>query len=220
MCGRYSLVLRKEEIASVLGIDGGAVEVELPHRYNIAPGQLAPVAVSVDKRRRLISARWGIPGRRSVAGQPLLINVRAESVIEGRPVGLWLSERRCAIPASGFYEWCDRGGVRTPYYFSRRDGRPMLFAGFWSPTTSGEEVGFVIATTCPNELVGRIHNRMPAILREERLGEWLEGEGGALVQSVDWCEPFPADLLRCWEVSRRVNNPRYDDATCIQPVGY
>ena len=39
-----------------------------------------------------------------------------------------LKKQRCAIPAEGFYEWRNEGG-KQPYYFSRKDGKPLMLAG-------------------------------------------------------------------------------------------
>jgi putative SOS response-associated peptidase YedK len=35
------------------------------------------------------------------------------------------------IPAEGFYEWREEHGKKQPYFFARKDGRPIMFAGIW-----------------------------------------------------------------------------------------
>lgn len=220
MCGRYSLALRTEDVAAVLGIDPTDLGEELRPRYNIAPGQLAPVGIIEPTGRRLVRARWGIRTSRSAAaGGAPLINVRAESVLAGRPVGRWLAGRRCAVPASGFFEWRAQGRFRQPWYFCRADGRPLVFAGFWSPAAPDGVIEYAIATTRPNPLVARVHDRMPVILTENQLVAWLD-PGIASPDGVrGWADPFPVELMRSWPVSRRVSDVRNDDATCIAPLG-
>jgi putative SOS response-associated peptidase YedK len=41
------------------------------------------------------------------------------------------ANRHCMIPAKGFYEWREEDGKKQPYYFARKDGRPIMFAGLW-----------------------------------------------------------------------------------------
>src|SRR5215216_5844506 len=54
-----------------------------------------------------------------------------------------------------------------------------------------------------NELVGRIHDRMPAILRPEYYARWLD----PAVQASDLLAPFPAEPMTIWPISTRVNSP-------------
>ena len=62
-------------------------------------------------------------------------------------------------------------------------------------------------------LVREIHTRMPVILPEEHHDAWLSGEAGKeiLVQ-------FPADRIKAWPVSARVNSPKNKDAEIIAPI--
>ena len=41
-------------------------------------------------------------------------------------------ERRCLIPADGFYEWRHDEGGKTPVWISRSDGDLFAFAGIWA----------------------------------------------------------------------------------------
>ena len=73
-----------------------------------------------------------------------------------------------------------------------------------------------IITSEPNELVGQIHTRMPAILPEEDHTQWLgKGEDGDLKSLL---KPFPADQIRIWEISPRVNSPENNDPRIIEPI--
>jgi len=63
-----------------------------------------------------------------------------------------------------------------------RSGRPFGFAGIWS-MRHGEKgtrlATCAIATCPPNDLVAKIHNRMPVILPEDARDRWLERSGAA-----------------------------------------
>ena len=81
-----------------------------------------------------------------------------------------LKERRCVIPCEGFYEWRDEGG-KQPYYFSRKDGKPLMLAGIWeiAEYKGDSRVAFAILTDEPNELVASYHDRMPLALADDKV---------------------------------------------------
>jgi putative SOS response-associated peptidase YedK len=84
-----------------------------------------------------------------------------------------LQKQRCVIPAAGFYEWRDEGG-KQPYYFSRKDGRPLMLAGIWQESEYKDDrrIAFAILTDEPNELVASYHDRMPLALADDK---WRHG---------------------------------------------
>src|SRR6185295_13938211 len=90
------------------------------------------------------------------------------------------ASRRCAVVTDGFYEWppaagAGRGG-RAPFWYHRSDGGLVLLAGLWQ---RGEAAGapprFTILTTRPNALVAQVHDRMPVVLPDAHLDDWLAG---------------------------------------------
>ena len=77
---------------------------------------------------------------------------------------------RCLIPASGYYEWQDTSEGKQPYYFTRRDGQPITFAGLWAlwRDKAGESVkSCAMIITDANGFVAKVHDRMPVILEPE-----------------------------------------------------
>ena len=73
---------------------------------------------------------------------------------------------------------------------------------------------FAVLTTDANELVADIHDRMPVILRPEDYDRWL----GIEPDPRDLLRPFPAEALRMWPISTRLNSPRNDDPDLLTPV--
>ena len=63
---------------------------------------------------------------------------------------------------------------------------------------------FAIITTDANELVAEIHDRMPLILAPTDYVRWLSDEA----DPRDLMRPFPAEPMRMWPISTRVNKPR------------
>jgi putative SOS response-associated peptidase YedK len=63
----------------------------------------------------------------------------------------------------------------------------------------------------PNELVAQIRPRMPVILPEQHHAAWLgETDNGNLKELL---VPYPADEMRMWEISPRVNSPKNEDSS-------
>ena len=76
--------------------------------------------------------------------------------------------RRCILPVDGFYEWMAVNGGKQPYAIAMKDRSPFGIAGIWEnwKNPAGEWLRtFAVLTTDANELVARIHDRMPAILK-------------------------------------------------------
>jgi putative SOS response-associated peptidase YedK len=73
-----------------------------------------------------------------------------------------------------------------------------------------------IITGDPNELVAQVHTRMPVILAEEHHAKWLgEIEDGDLKQLL---KPYPAEEMKMWPISQRVNCPKNDDPSLLEPI--
>jgi len=207
MCGRLSAKSQREVIANLY--HARVTPGEYTPSHNVAPTEYAPIVrEATDHERTLDVASFGIPTKvqdRSF----LLINVQAEKAAGRKD----LRERRCVIPADGFYEWEAIGPKeKQPHYFYPPEGLFSL-AGVWKET----ERAFSIFTIAPNELVGRFHNRMPVILGHNAVAQWLaaDAEPETLVGLM---QPFPPDLMREHKVSKAVNSPKNKDAACIRTV--
>jgi putative SOS response-associated peptidase YedK len=119
---------------------------------------------------------------------------------------------RCIVPVDGFFEWKAIKGQRAkqPYAIAMKDGSPFGLAGIWEnwkDPASGEWIRtFAIITTESNELVADIHDRMPVILTPADYACWL----GEEPDPRDLMRPFPAEPMRMWPISTRVNKPDND----------
>jgi putative SOS response-associated peptidase YedK len=129
-------------------------------------------------------------------------------------------KRRCLIPADGFYEWRKTETPKLPFAIAMKDGRPFTFAGLWDGWKDPESGEWLrtctIITGEPNALVAQIHPRMPVILPEKHHAAWLgETDDGNLKALL---VPYPADQMRMWEISPRVNSPKNDDPSLWEPI--
>ncbi len=197
---------------------------EVP-QYNVCPTTRIHAvlpAAEAGARRRLEGLRWGFLPHwyKTPSDGPLLINARAETVAEKPAFRAAVRERRCLVPASGFYEWTkDAEGTRWPWYMTRRDGAPLVFAGIWqdwTPREGGETLRCCAILTCTaNDQMGRIHHRMPVILEEGDWPLWLgeTGHGAAVLM-----RPAPEATLQAHQVDRAVNSNRARGPELIVPL--
>src|SRR6185503_3029509 len=149
-------------------------------RYNIAPTQDV-LAVrrrrAGDRQARLF--RWGLVP--SWADDPAvgnrLINARAESVATRPAFRDPFLQRRCLVPAQGFYEWKKFGRAREPWLIRLKGGATFAFAGLWDRWSRGEGHAIescALITTAANALVAPIHGRMPVLLGRADYERWLD----------------------------------------------
>ncbi len=218
MCGRYTLATPVGRLAEEFGFDSSSTEFRTS--YNVAPTRHVPVVLAEGGKMRLEMLRWGLVP--SWADDPgigaRMINARSETAPEKPSFRRAFRDRRCLIPADGFYEWKRENGGKQPYYFRMQGGRPFAFAGLWeSWTKDGEIRSCAILTTAANEVVAGIHDRMPVILPSRHYEAWLDPEAER-DELTDLLVPYPGDDLETYPVSRFVNSPGNDDPRCIEPA--
>lgn len=226
MCGRYTLKTPGKAIADLFGL---ASQPTLQPRYNIAPTQPVPIIRVLrtnpeTKQRELVPLRWGLVP--SWADDPAIgnrfINARAETVADKPSFREAFRQRRCLVPADGFYEWKKEGTKKQPVYIRRKDGQPFAFAGLWEEWERQGEVieSCAIITTHANELMAEFHDRMPVILQPQDYALWLDPE----VQDPTLLEPLlrpcPSEEMEVYLVSRLVNDPRNEDPNCVERLAF
>ncbi|MGI8460990.1 MAG: SOS response-associated peptidase [Solirubrobacterales bacterium] len=208
MCGRYTLTKKEHDTLA------DRFEAKLNEqasdsgtkRFNVAPTQevLAVVRDGEDAERDMRLLRWGLLpkwAKDKKAGFKM-INAKSETVRE-KPAYRGLigkQHHRCLIVADGFFEWMkaeDPKQPRQPVHFTVDGGEPFAFAGLWTRAKLKDEwiESCTIVTTEPNEVVARVHNRMPVILNgPEAESSWLD----PVIDSddaVELCVPFSADRM-------------------------
>ena len=222
MCGRYLLTTPGDILAAEF--DVMVPEVSWTARYNVAPGTEIPAVCSAGSSGRSLEMLfWGLlpPWREPSEGAARLINARSETAADKPSFRQAFREHRCLIPADGFYEWQKVAGGKVPQLMRRPDRKPFAMAGIFAPGSRADGKGLAsaaILTTRANEALQAVHHRMPVILAPEDWDLWLDP--GAPVASLgERCDPVANDYFAVDAVSSRVNNPRNDDALCLEPAG-
>lgn len=138
----------------------------------IRPTNVVPV-IAPDKygRRAVFPMKWGF------SGKSLLMNARSETAAS-KPTfrDAWASHR-CIVPASWYFEWEHRAGndgkmhTGDKYMIQPKDSTMTWMCGLYR-IEEGLPV-FVILTRAPGEEIRFIHDRMPLILPEHLVDQWI-----------------------------------------------
>jgi SOS response associated peptidase (SRAP) len=119
MCGRLSSKSQREVIAKLY--HAKVTPGDHFPSYNVAPTESAPIVRErADQERTVDMAKFGIPT--TAPGRSfLLINLKSEKA----PTRKDFKERRCVIPADGFYEWAWASARSHCAWRGRAEQRPV-----------------------------------------------------------------------------------------------
>lgn len=177
MCGRYSLYSKDDAIAKYFE---ATLQYHFKPSYNIAPTATVPVLIVIEGERLIVPMRWGLIPSWHKESQNLTVlnNAKIETIDMKPSFRSSFKRHRCLILADGFYEWDAASKPKQPYYFHRKDNEPIALAGIWDRWVSENESidSCCIITEPANKLVGRVHDRMPAIITTGYYNKWLDNE--------------------------------------------
>ncbi len=219
MCGRYSLIFI-DDLGNRFRVFNPMIGSR--SRFNVAPGNEMPVIIRND-RNELVMMKWGLVPHwvKDMQSAQRPINARAESLSEKPSFTGLLANHRCLVPASGFFEWKKEGNRKIPFYFHLTDTPLFAFAGLydqWADPEGNLLNTYTIITTEPNEVVAKIHNRMPSILLPGHEDRWLSQTPLNTTDLKEILAPFPAENMAMYPISSLVNSPDADDERVIRPM--
>ena len=170
MCGRFEVDPSVPEIQKIMQLAGSP----LPYKTGeIFPGDTTLV---VKKEKEVLPMTWGFPQRER---KGVIFNARSESALQKPLFRKALSSHPVVVPTTGFYEWTPTPGERrkTRYLFREPGQEVTWLAGFSNRfrTEAGSGEYFTILTTEANGSVVQYHHRMPLVLSETEIADWLEG---------------------------------------------
>lgn len=216
MCGRYNLTATAEQMVDTFGLR------RLPRyetSYNIPPGQKILTIVKLgDGSNKGVRLHWGLMPHWSKDSKIRnhLINARAETLSEKPSFKTAYQQRRCLIPATGFYEWQQTEQGKQVYSIYQQDQPLFAFAGLWEYWNYGTETLYssTIITTLANALMSPIHHRMPVIVDKNNYSTWLDKQTSQQttqeIVSIDGYQGMVAKPVSDW-----VNNPQHNDTNCL-----
>ena len=194
---------------------------------NLAPLMLVAIH-SVDGKRAPKMMRWGLLPHwakdEKIAYSTF--NARAEEFTT-KPAfrDAWKRGHRCLVVTDGFYEWKKldpKGKEKQPYAIAMADDGQMVMAGLWAkwkdPKSGAEIQSCTILTTSSNEVMAKVHDRMPIILDKADWPKWLGEEPATDQELLAMLRPSPDQVLKIWPVDKRVGNVRNKGAELALPL--
>jgi len=183
---------------------------EIKPRYNIAPTQNVPVVFN-DESSSLSEARWGLTAHwlEKTGAEHLLFNARAESIDKKPSFKKDFEERRCLMIADSFYEW--KHPEKRPFRVALKRNEVFAFAGIYAQ--EGDARTCCMITTESNELISKVHNRMPVILQNGIEQEWL---GMGAEEAKESLKPYPSEKMQMLELTSRINSSKIDSPDVIE----
>ncbi len=167
--------------------------------------------------------RWGYVPYWEKSDKPKMapINAQSEKVATNGMFKQSVQRRRCLIPADGFYEWL-RFDEKTkfPFDIHLKGGRPFMMAGIYEKKTETRPATFAVLTTAPNEMMSKIHNRMPAILDDEESKIWLQPGDMTPEKVIELTRPHPTEEMEATPISSLVNSPKNDVPEILTPIAF
>ncbi len=219
MCGRYSITTPVDALRKPFQLEGAPVNLQ--PRWNVAPTQAAPVVrLAGDGSREFCMLNWGLVPywAEDTTLQSHMINARGETVHDKPAFRQAFRQRRCLVPADGFYEWQTVAAKsKQPLLFRMRDREPFAFAGLWErwiPPKGEVLETFTILNTAANEIMAPFHDRVPVILAPSDYAAWLD----PAVDARELVRAPPSEWFDHLRVSTYVNNVRHDDSGCHEPA--
>ena len=219
MCGRYTLNTDPEKLISLFSLKEDVSESSLYSRFNIAPSQKILAVTNTNGINAISCFTWGLLPRWASNGrrhQPI-INARAETAPDKIRFSNAFRNRRCLIPATGYFEWFKtKEGKKQPVLIHREGEKCFGIAGLWEPPlTSTSSSRCVIITQEAQGHVSDIHSRMPLIVDPADYNKWLEIKTpSSIIKDV---LTSPTEItLKIRQVTKIVNSPKNDSPECIQ----
>ena len=226
MCGRFALSAMLTDIAEEFSTSAEP-DRTLPVDWNIKPTQ----DIYIVKNEEITIASWGLiapwskNSNDALRSQSQAINARSESVHEKPTFRNAFRQRRCLVPATGYYEWATELGrykTKQPVFISRDDEKLLAFAGIFDRWISPEgEIRDSVAIITRDAVgdLAKVHNRMPLFLPRERWGAWMDSNVTDVEEIRTLMQvPDPDAHLRYWPVSTLVNSIRNNGAELIAPI--
>jgi putative SOS response-associated peptidase YedK len=249
-CKRFRFIKERKMSARISLHGGGAPDLQrkiserfgaqrmlfpLAPRYNIAPHSRIAV-ITQDRATRQPQTQKMEVGTRYLEGygwgfvpfwatpedaEHRLAFARSETLPDKPAFRRSFLQRRCLIPANGFFLFKKHEGRMVPLYVRPRENQYFAFAGIWDEWVSpaGLPIRTVaLITTEANRRLAPLHQRMPAILRMQDESDWLDPAHQNADELQRLLQPAPAKSLSIYAVSPRVQFENFNHSEAVQPL--
>lgn len=221
MSDRFVLHAPKNTVEQEFGISTQRDDYFEPD-YNITPGTRVPVIFYEGGERKIYDFQWGLIPEGAENEKEGLdnLNIPVEA-LEDEKYHKVFKNRRCIVPANGFYKWKTGEKKSTPFYIRLLSNDVMGLAALYSvwQSSSGRNVySFALLNTEANALVQPVDDRMPVIIRPEHYSIWLGEEKTELSPTSEVLKPLDLTQMAVNRVTEDVNDPDNNNPELIQPI--
>ena len=193
-------------------------------RFNVAPGKPVPVLRLHQGSLEGVMLQWGLipEWAEGDAAKGCAAHMLTERLVQD-PItrGAWATQRRCILPASGFYVWrMTPMRYRQPYFVRPLNRSIFGIAALWDRTVREDdddviESCTIVSVTSLSPLSEANGLAVPAILRRDDYECWLNSDPDTAAELVN---ATARQLLTADAISPRINSLAYDDAHLIASV--
>ncbi len=223
MCGRFVRYAKESLFADLIprNADSRSNPIVFSPRYNISPGTPVEFLRREGGQNLLDFCIWGLlPSWSKDPNQRRYVNARIESIEEKASFRLPFLQRRCLIQAEGYYEWKTSSGKKIPYFIYHPNLRSFALGGIWDiwmGRDGSEEITLSLITRQANNSVRSIHDRMPLVIENHFLEEWLDPSRTTreIQKIIEDSKDIPWNSYR---VSQAVNQSRMEGSNLIQEL--
>ncbi|MTI46650.1 MAG: SOS response-associated peptidase [Firmicutes bacterium] len=195
MCGRYLLTVDLNTLLARYRLNDNDIQISFSPMNEIFPSNKVPVVLDKGERQiKMLS--WGF---NPSYAKRLIINARGETVDFKPTFKYSFLNKRCLIPATGFYEWEKVNGKSIKHQIFLDNAKIFSFAGIYNTfkDKNGRDYeAFTIITTTPSKDIERIHNRMPVILKKEDEDIWLDENNRDIGVLKSLLKPYDDIIIR------------------------
>ncbi len=177
MCGVFYV---DDETMREIEKIAGKIDKNVAAAGDIYPSR--PALILRANHQEMVSAvlKWGYE---AYGKKTLIFNARSETVRERPMFRRDFEERRCLISANKFYEWKKINTKQKEKYEFFTPDRILYLAGIYHKDPLGDR--FTILTRAAEGCMEEVHHRMPLILNEREIENWLfsKKEAAELLES-------------------------------------
>ena len=175
MCGRLNVV--SDPLCRIVSQQLG-ISFKTDTNRDLSPTQIVSVVGLLHGELQQLDLPWGI---KPDWANNLIFNAKAETVAVKATFASAFEFNRVIVPCSGWYEWQEENGKKAKYLFSLGESNVLYMAGI--ALNDGKEL--VTLTTEPNEQCSAFHHRMPLLIPDEEVLDWISGEGKSVYKLLD-----------------------------------
>jgi len=222
MISRYALY-DIAELSKRFAITEGLPKGVKPN-YNVSPTVSAPVVISENGTPVVKLMTWGLMAKGAKDTNSVFryktYNHASENIFSRHSWEFAVRERRCLVPANGFYE-LNGSGKKRAFYAELKDKKVFALAGIYSEWEDAEgktQGTYSLLTTESTSDMPRLSGRMPLIVDAENEAAWIDPTITDASSIYKMLRPNPADLFNVFEVSPAVHSPKPNSATLIDKL--